>query len=92
MTDQSQPKVRPRFHSVSLDALNFLLADVRGALRPYLNVFLVTQQHWRFLSQCRRPRRIIRWVPRQWVSPRDDATVAKARARGPAFARGAAMH
>jgi MFS family permease len=33
---------RPR----SLDAINFLLADVRGALGPYLNVFLVTQQHW----------------------------------------------
>ena len=33
---------RPR----SLDALNFLLADVRGALGPYLNVFLVTQRHW----------------------------------------------
>jgi MFS family permease len=32
--------------AVSLDALNFLLADVRGALGPYLNVFLVTQQHW----------------------------------------------
>jgi MFS family permease len=30
----------------SLDALNFLLADVRGAFGPYLNVFLVTQQHW----------------------------------------------
>src|SRR5437660_9756806 len=35
-----------RFRLVSLDALNFLLADVRGALGPYLNVFLVTQQHW----------------------------------------------
>lgn len=35
-----------RFRPVSLDALNFLLADVRGALGPYLNVFLVTQQHW----------------------------------------------
>jgi MFS family permease len=35
-----------RFHPGSLDALNFLLADVRGALGPYLNVFLVTQQHW----------------------------------------------
>src|SRR6202046_5585790 len=34
------------FRPVSLDALNFLLADVRGALGPYLNVFLVTQQHW----------------------------------------------
>jgi MFS family permease len=34
------------FRGASLDALNFLLADVRGALGPYLNVFLVTQQHW----------------------------------------------
>src|SRR5271165_4581729 len=40
--------VRPSrgFHPASLDALNFLLADVRGALGPYLNVFLVTQRHW----------------------------------------------
>src|ERR1700730_9873986 len=30
----------------SLDAINFLLADVRGALGRYLNVFLVTQRHW----------------------------------------------
>ena len=35
-----------RFNPISLDAINFLLADVRGALGPYLNVFLVTQQHW----------------------------------------------
>jgi MFS family permease len=35
-----------RYRPASLDALNFLLADVRGALGPYLNVFLVTQQHW----------------------------------------------
>ena len=35
-----------RFRPASLDALNFLLADVRGALGPYLNVFLVTRQHW----------------------------------------------
>jgi MFS family permease len=34
------------FRPVSLDAINFLLSDVRGALGPYLNVFLVTQQHW----------------------------------------------
>jgi MFS family permease len=34
------------FHPASLDAVNFLLADVRGALGPYLNVFLVTQRHW----------------------------------------------
>ena len=33
-------------HAWSLDALNFLLADVRGALGPFLNVFLVTQRHW----------------------------------------------
>jgi MFS family permease len=35
-----------RFSPFSLDAVNFLLADVRGALGPYLNVFLVTRQHW----------------------------------------------
>jgi MFS family permease len=35
-----------RFNPFSLDAINFLLADVRSALGPYLNVFLVTQQHW----------------------------------------------
>jgi MFS family permease len=35
-----------RFYPISLDALNFLLADVRGALGPFLNVFLVTRQHW----------------------------------------------
>jgi MFS family permease len=33
-------------HPRALDALNFLLADVRGALGPYLNVYLVTQLHW----------------------------------------------
>jgi len=35
-----------RFRPASLDAVNFLLADVRGALGPFLNVFLITQQHW----------------------------------------------
>ncbi|MDQ2803302.1 MAG: MFS transporter, partial [Pseudomonadota bacterium] len=35
-----------RFRPASLDALNFLLADVRGALGPFLNVFLVTERHW----------------------------------------------
>jgi hypothetical protein len=35
-----------RFNPLSLDALNFLLADVRGALCPFLSVFLVSQQHW----------------------------------------------
>jgi MFS family permease len=42
-----QPRFRPApFRPAWLDALNFLLADVRGALGPYLNVFLVTQRHW----------------------------------------------
>ena len=40
----TSPKSK-RFNPFSLDAINFLLADVRGALGPYLNVFLVTQQH-----------------------------------------------
>src|ERR1700761_4181472 len=30
----------------ALDAVNFLLADVRGAMGPFLNVFLITQQGW----------------------------------------------
>lgn len=34
------------FRPASLDAVNFPLSDVRGALGPYLNVFLVTRQHW----------------------------------------------
>ena len=48
-TKSDSPDIRASeagFRSVSLDALNFLLSDVRGALGPYLNVFLVTQQHW----------------------------------------------
>jgi MFS family permease len=36
----------PERSHISLDALNFFLADVRGVLGPYLNVFLVTQQGW----------------------------------------------
>ncbi len=43
LTDQAR---RASFRPRSLDAVNFLLADVRGALGPYLNVFLITQQHW----------------------------------------------
>ncbi len=43
----ADPKaLRAGFRPFWLDALNFLLADVRGALGPYLNVFLVTEQHW----------------------------------------------
>jgi hypothetical protein len=41
-----QGRATRRFSPASLDALNFLLADVRGALGPHLNVFLVTQQQW----------------------------------------------
>jgi MFS family permease len=41
-----EPSSAARFRPISLDAINFLVADVRGALGPYLNVFLVTQQHW----------------------------------------------
>jgi len=37
---------RSRFRPDALDAVNFLLADVRGALGPFLNVFLITQQGW----------------------------------------------
>jgi hypothetical protein len=40
------PAEKVGFKSRSFDAVNFLLADVRGALGPYLNVFLVTRQHW----------------------------------------------
>ena len=29
-----------------LDWLNFALADVKGALGPYLGIFLLTEQHW----------------------------------------------
>lgn len=30
----------------SLDWLNFFLADVRGALGPYIGIYLLTEQHW----------------------------------------------
>ena len=47
MTSEApSPPAFARFRPISLDAVNFLLADVRGALGPYLNVFLVTQQGW----------------------------------------------
>jgi MFS family permease len=29
-----------------LDWLNFFLADVRGALGPYIGIYLLTEQHW----------------------------------------------
>ena len=47
MKAESRAAVRSSKRSeLLLDALNFFLADVRGALGPYLNVFLVTQQGW----------------------------------------------
>jgi MFS family permease len=46
MAEIAMPCGPSAFRPASLDAVNFLLADVRGALGPYLNVFLVTQQHW----------------------------------------------
>jgi len=47
MTECQQTNATAKdFRPISLDAINFLLADVRGALGPYLNVFLVTRQHW----------------------------------------------
>jgi MFS family permease len=47
MTESRQTDATAKgFRPISLDAINFLLADVRGALGPYLNVFLVTRQHW----------------------------------------------
>jgi MFS family permease len=47
MNAETRAAIRSRERSGPLlDALNFFLADVRGALGPYLNVFLVTQQGW----------------------------------------------
>ncbi|WP_429225737.1 MFS transporter [Inquilinus ginsengisoli] len=37
---------RACFSPRSLDAINFLLADARGAVGPYLNVYLVTERGW----------------------------------------------
>jgi hypothetical protein len=42
----SSRAMRRSFKPLSLDAVNFLAADVQGAPGPYLNVFLVTRQHW----------------------------------------------
>jgi MFS family permease len=33
-------------YDAALDRLNFLLADVRGGLGPYVSVFLLTEAHW----------------------------------------------
>ena len=40
-------RLRPRnLHAPSLDWLNFLIADVRGGLGPYIIVYLITEQGW----------------------------------------------
>ncbi len=49
MANADAPDVRASksgFRPASLDAVNFLSSDVRGAVGPFLNVFLVTQQLW----------------------------------------------
>jgi len=48
---ESSRPFRERFvpktvHAPSLDWLNFLVADVRGALGPFVAVYLVTEAHW----------------------------------------------
>jgi hypothetical protein len=42
----SRWRVLQRFNPLSLDPFNFLATQARGAFGPFLNVFLVTQQHW----------------------------------------------
>lgn len=42
-TERLKPK---QFRAPSLDVLNFLVADVRGALGPYVTVYLATDKHW----------------------------------------------
>ena len=40
-------RLRPKnLHAPSLDWLNFLIADVRGGLGPYVIVFLTAEQGW----------------------------------------------
>jgi len=40
-------RLKPKqFRAPSLDALNFLVADVRGALGPYVTVYLAADRHW----------------------------------------------
>ncbi len=42
-----QERLRPQnLHAPSLDWLNFLIADVRGGLGPYIIVYLITEQGW----------------------------------------------
>src|SRR5690349_8801321 len=44
---QLRDRYTPReLHAPSLDWLNFLVADVRGGLGPYVIIFLVAEQGW----------------------------------------------
>ena len=46
-TEQQEAELTPSPRSLrGLDGLNFLLADVRDGLGPYLAVFLKAEQHW----------------------------------------------
>ncbi len=46
VTADDAPPPSRRSIGWSLDAVNFFLADVRGAFGPFVNVFLVTQLQW----------------------------------------------
>jgi MFS family permease len=72
---------RTSFRPASLDALNFLLSDVRGALGPYLNVFLVTQQHWS-QSQVGLVTAVAGWLGLAVQTPVGAAIDATSRKRG----------
>src|SRR5437763_16247874 len=40
-------KTTPRTaYSAQLDAINFSLADVKGAFGPYVGIFLLTHENW----------------------------------------------
>jgi MFS family permease len=46
VTADDAPPPGPRSIGWSLDAVNFFIADVRGAFGPFVNVYLVSQLHW----------------------------------------------
>jgi len=42
----NSPDTVPRRLEHGLDLLNFLLADVRNGLGPYLSIYLLLTHHW----------------------------------------------
>src|ERR1700682_4101252 len=51
--EQQERELTPSPRSLrGLDGLNFLLADVRDGLGPYLAVFLKAEQHWQPGAIC----------------------------------------